>query len=602
MTENEDVFIGRSVEQQGRNGEQRIEPASRLIDSLGNKLRRELLLEQVVIFKRIVVLREGHRTGVEPAVDNLRHAVHLAAALRALYCNRVDIGAVQLDIVRAVRGHALELFDRAYRMSVTALAFPDVERSSPVAVTADAPILDVLYPVAEASLADALGDPVDGVVVADEVVPDCGHFYEPRIPCIVDEGRVAAPAVGVAVFKHGSGEEKSALVEVNEHILVRILAELARPRGALVHAAGGVDELNERKIVVLADVCVVLTECRCDMDYTGAVRQSDITVAGDVPALFAILRLCAFEQRLILSVFKLLALKGSESLDSLGEELLNEGLRHIVYGAVLNLDFNIVLCGVDAERDVRGQSPRSCRPCEEICVLVLCLELDDRRALLDILIALSDLLRRERGAAARAVGHYLEALIEQALVPNLLERPPLRLDKGVVIGDVGVLHIGPEADLAGEILPHTLVFPYALLALLDKGLKTVFLYPLLALDAEQLLDLDLNGQTVGIPARLSGHHIALHGLVARDHVFYNSRQHVADMRLAVCGRRAVIESEGLRILARVDALLENVVLVPEIEHLLLAVDELKIRRYLVVHNSYPSFQGIAADNKKGPCP
>ena len=82
VAENKNVFIGRSVEQQGRNGEQRIEPASRLIDSLGNKLRRELLLEQVVIFKRIVVLREGHRAGVEPAVDNFGHAVHLAAALR----------------------------------------------------------------------------------------------------------------------------------------------------------------------------------------------------------------------------------------------------------------------------------------------------------------------------------------------------------------------------------------------------------------------------------------------------------------------------------------------------------------------------------------
>ena len=54
--------------------------------------------------KRIVVLREGHRAGVEPAVDNFGHAVHLAAALRALYCNSVDIGAVQLNIVRAVRG------------------------------------------------------------------------------------------------------------------------------------------------------------------------------------------------------------------------------------------------------------------------------------------------------------------------------------------------------------------------------------------------------------------------------------------------------------------------------------------------------------------
>ena len=61
VAEDENILIGSSVEQQGRYGEQRIEPASRLIDGLGDELSRELLLEQVVIFKRIVVLREGHR-------------------------------------------------------------------------------------------------------------------------------------------------------------------------------------------------------------------------------------------------------------------------------------------------------------------------------------------------------------------------------------------------------------------------------------------------------------------------------------------------------------------------------------------------------------
>lgn len=49
VSEDKNILIGSSVEQQGRYGEQRIEPSSRLIDGLGDELSRELLLEQVVI-------------------------------------------------------------------------------------------------------------------------------------------------------------------------------------------------------------------------------------------------------------------------------------------------------------------------------------------------------------------------------------------------------------------------------------------------------------------------------------------------------------------------------------------------------------------------
>ena len=65
------------------------------------------------------------------------------------------------------------------------------DRGTPVPVAADAPVLDVFQPVAEAAFADALRNPVDGVIVADEIVFDSGHFDKPGFPRVVDKRRVA---------------------------------------------------------------------------------------------------------------------------------------------------------------------------------------------------------------------------------------------------------------------------------------------------------------------------------------------------------------------------------------------------------------------------
>ena len=55
-----------------------------------------------------------HRAGIKPAVYNLRHAVHNAAALRALDSYSVNFRSVKLDIVGAVIGHALQFIDTAH--------------------------------------------------------------------------------------------------------------------------------------------------------------------------------------------------------------------------------------------------------------------------------------------------------------------------------------------------------------------------------------------------------------------------------------------------------------------------------------------------------
>ncbi len=59
------------------------EPSRRLVDGFADELCGEEPLKQLLIFKRIMELRERHAAAVVPAVDNLRHPVHGLAALGA---------------------------------------------------------------------------------------------------------------------------------------------------------------------------------------------------------------------------------------------------------------------------------------------------------------------------------------------------------------------------------------------------------------------------------------------------------------------------------------------------------------------------------------
>ena len=45
---------------------------------------------------------------------------------------------------------------------------PDIERCTPISVTADSPVLNVLEPVAESSLSYAFGNPIYSVIISDE--------------------------------------------------------------------------------------------------------------------------------------------------------------------------------------------------------------------------------------------------------------------------------------------------------------------------------------------------------------------------------------------------------------------------------------------------
>ena len=148
-----------------------------------------------------MVLCERHCPAVKPAVDHLRHTAHLLAALRALDCHRIDIRPVQFDIIWAVIRHFLKLGNASDRVHVPALTLPDIQRCSPVTVTADPPILNIFDPVAETPFSDTLRNPVDRIVVGNQIVAHCRHLNEPRLTGIIDQRSVAPPAMGITVLE-----------------------------------------------------------------------------------------------------------------------------------------------------------------------------------------------------------------------------------------------------------------------------------------------------------------------------------------------------------------------------------------------------------------
>ena len=407
------------------------------------------------------------------------------------------------------------------------------------------------------------------------------------------------------------GEEQVPGVQIHQDLRVCILYEQSCKGSLRRHGSVSLYKLYEGQIIFPAHTSVILTESRCDMHDTGTVGHGYIVICHDEMCLLMLLfRLDgrSIPKRFILSSFQILSYILLQDLICLAvckrsvfrisvlillfgqssEDSVQKSLCHDVGITVAGLHLHIGLRRIHAECQVGGQGPGRGGPCQEIILLFafchLRLETDDGRALLYGLISLSYLVGGKGSSAARAIGHNLEALVQKTHIPDLLQRPPFGFDIIIMISDIWVIHVSPEADLTGELLPHTLVLPHGFLTFLDKRFDAVLFDLFLAVDADLLLNLQLHRESVGIPARLPDDLMPLHGLISGDHVLDDPGQHVADVRLSVRGRRSVIECVGGKILLLINTLLKDLVLIPEIENLLFILDKSKFVRNLVVHS------------------
>ena len=121
-------------------------------------------------------LCEWHRTGVEPAVHDFRNSLHRLAAYRAGHGHVVHIWSVEFDaFINVLVSFCNEICSAADALQMSALASPDRDRSTPVSVSGDGPVLDLFQPVSEALLSDEFRIPVDGIVVRDQPIAKLRH-------------------------------------------------------------------------------------------------------------------------------------------------------------------------------------------------------------------------------------------------------------------------------------------------------------------------------------------------------------------------------------------------------------------------------------------
>ncbi len=212
------VAIAGGVEEQGRLGEQGVEPAAGLVDRLADVVGGEALREQLLVLERVVELGEGHRAAVVPGVDHRLDPAHLSPALGAVEDDLVDVGAVQV-LGNLAAGALAQLGDRAgaeAAVAVLAGALPDRQRRPPVAIAGERPVDVVLEPFAEAAVLDVLGVPADRLVVGEHPVAGLGGAHVPARLGVVEERRAAAPAVRVGVLVDLLAEEQAAALEVGD--------------------------------------------------------------------------------------------------------------------------------------------------------------------------------------------------------------------------------------------------------------------------------------------------------------------------------------------------------------------------------------------------
>ena len=228
VAEDEHRPVGRLVEQQRRDRDQRVEPAARLVDRLADVVRGERRAEQLLVLERRVALRERHRAGVEPDVDHLGHAAHLAVALRARPGVLVDERAVRVGQLAA--GALLDLGDRSEALGVAVLAAPDGQRRAPVALARDRPVDVVLQPLAEAAVLDVRRVPLDRLVRREQPVAQRRRADVPRRLGVVDQRRAAAPAVRVGVQERLRAQQPAARAQVLDDVRVGVLDPAAGER------------------------------------------------------------------------------------------------------------------------------------------------------------------------------------------------------------------------------------------------------------------------------------------------------------------------------------------------------------------------------------
>ena len=300
MTQNDNIFIRSFIKQQCGFCQQGIEPSTCLVYRLGNKLCRKLLLKQFFIFKWIMMLCKWHCSGVKPAVNNFRYPVHRLSADRTFDRNLINVRTMQFNrFCSLITAHFKQFLTASDGMHMTAFTLPDIQRSSPVTVSGNTPVLYIFQPVTETAFSDTFRNPVDGIIVADQILFHCSHLDKPGLTCIVNQRSITSPTMGIIMFKLRCVKQKTLCFQIFQHfrigtLYIRVFFHLCFgwfcshtcKWSFRSHASLLIHKFYQRQVIFSSHTGIIFTKCRCNMNDTSTIRHGYVIITDYIMCLF----------------------------------------------------------------------------------------------------------------------------------------------------------------------------------------------------------------------------------------------------------------------------------------------------------------------------
>lgn len=520
--------------------------------------------------------------GVEPHVHDVLFLVEMGAAAEgALVAFGQElfrgvsppcVGAFLFDDVHDVL-HGVFIDD----VFAAVVAVEGRDRHAPGALTGNAPVLTVADHVVQTVMAPCRIER-GGIHRSERVLAVGIDGSKPLVRRTVDDRVLAAPAVRVLMVDVLLAEEHPCMSELHDLLHFRIPygeAREIRVARFVGHIALRIDRA-ERIQIELAFVVVFLYH----FEVVHAVSRSGMNAAGagiegDVVAFQNIGR--TVDERMMergqfpfraehfttgeFPVFHL------AFLESLRSKLL---VHEVVFVRVEIVHPYIGEFRVHADGEVRRDGPRRRGPDdgEELlfihAVRAEALDVHGREFHVDggrLAVLIFDLCFCQCGLAVRAPVHGLLALVDVALVGHLAEYFQLVRFQLRVIGHVGMIPVADDAE-ADEIRfldrDPFLRIGQAFPAQFQRGHGGPVLSGILQYGV-------FDGQAVRIPAGDVIGVEAAHSLVFHDDILDGLVHRMADVDLAVCIRRAVVEHKFRRAVTLRQTLVIEVHILPEFD-------------------------------------
>ena len=415
---------------------------------------------------------------------------------------------------------------------------------APGALAADAPVRATLDGAVDAIAAPG-GQPVHGVDGLQGIGAEVADADEELLHGAEDDGRLRAPAVRILVNVGRVAQQRAFALQELDDAFVALEDVFANEIGQ--SALGGVaarviDGREDFQTVLASGDVVVRAVAGRHVDGAGAGVVGDEEGVDDLRTTReeGMLRLAAIEQ----AAFELLRrMRGIEhvtgflleGLESRGGDDELQGVRLL---GVRETAADVVEVRVQGDAEVRGQRPGRGGPDDEVGafearrrVVDGKRHVDGRRGLLLIL----DLRLGESGLRPEAPEHGPLGTIDKALLHKLGEGAH---DVGLVggrEGQVGVVPVTEDAEaLEGFFLHLHKAAGKRLGACADFGGAEILGF---------LHHLELDGQTVAVPAGDVGRVKAGHRLRFDDEVLQHLVQRGAHVHVAIRERRAVMQDE-----------------------------------------------------------